>query len=178
MLLNCGAREDSWKPLGLQGDQTSQFLKEINPEYPLEGLMLTLKLQYFGHLIQRANSLEKLWFWERLKAGWEGDGWMASLSQWAWVWANSGRQWWTEKPGILQSMGLKRIEHNWVTEQQENKYLYLYKYNILFHNMFFKLIMMSICGCQPGFYLKKKVKHERKYLNAFHLVRQNILWDL
>ena len=58
MLLNCGV-EDSWASLGLQRDQNSLILKEINPEYSLEGLMLKLKLQYFGHLMRRANSLEK-----------------------------------------------------------------------------------------------------------------------
>ena len=57
MLLDCGAGEDSQEPLGQQ-DQ-NKILKEINPEYPLEGLMLKLKLQYSGHLMQRANSLEK-----------------------------------------------------------------------------------------------------------------------
>jgi len=57
MLLDCGAGEDSWESLGLQGDQP--ILKEINPEYSLEGLMLKLKLQYFGHPIQRGDSLEK-----------------------------------------------------------------------------------------------------------------------
>ena len=51
MLLNCGVGEDSWESLGQQGDQTSQILKEISPEYSLEGLMLKLKLQYFGHLM-------------------------------------------------------------------------------------------------------------------------------
>ena len=65
MLLNFGVGEDSWESPGLQGDQTSQSwkkstLKEINPEYPLEGLVLKLKLQYFGHLMQRADSLEKI----------------------------------------------------------------------------------------------------------------------
>ena len=60
MFLNCVVGEDSWESLGLQGDQTSQSsLKEISPEYPLEGLMLKLKLQYFGHLMQRTNSFEK-----------------------------------------------------------------------------------------------------------------------
>ena len=54
------AREDSWESFGLQGDQTKSVLKEINPEYSLEGLMLKLKLQYFGHLMQRAESLEKI----------------------------------------------------------------------------------------------------------------------
>ena len=57
MLLNCGLEEDSWEFLELQ-DQTSQ-LKETNPECSLEGLMLKLKLQYFGHLMRRADSLEK-----------------------------------------------------------------------------------------------------------------------
>ena len=49
--------------------------------------------------------------------GW--DGWMASLTQWTWVWANFGRQWGTRKPGVLQSMGLQRIGHNLATEQQQ-----------------------------------------------------------
>ena len=69
------------------------ILKEISPEYSLEGLMLKVKLQSFGHLLWRTDSLERLWFGERLKAGGEGDdrewdGWMASLSQWTWVWAS------------------------------------------------------------------------------------------
>ena len=49
------------------------IIKEISPEYSLEGLMLKLKLQYFGHLMQRTDSLEKTLSWERLKAGGEGD---------------------------------------------------------------------------------------------------------
>ena len=58
MLSNYGAREDSSEYLGLQEDQTGQILKEINPEYSLEELMLKLKLQYFGHLMPRANLLK------------------------------------------------------------------------------------------------------------------------
>ena len=85
------------------------ILKEISPEYSFEGLMLKLKLQYFGHLMRRADSLKRPWCWERLKAGGEGDnrgwdGWMASPIQWTWVWASSGRWWRTGKPGVLQSM--------------------------------------------------------------------------
>ena len=61
MLLNCSAREYSWESFRPQGDLTNQsVLKEINPEYSLEGLMLKLKLQYSGHQMQRANSLEKI----------------------------------------------------------------------------------------------------------------------
>ena len=99
------------------------ILREISPEYSLEGLMLKLKLQYFGHLMQRANSLEKTLMLGRLKKRGEGgdrrlDGWMASLIQWTWVWANSGLYWRTGKPGVLQSMGSQRVRHDWETEQQ------------------------------------------------------------
>ena len=59
MLSNCGTEEGSWESLGLQGDQTSQSIKEINPDYSLEGLMLNLKLQYLCQLMQSAESLEK-----------------------------------------------------------------------------------------------------------------------
>ena len=73
-------------------------LKEISPEYSLEGLMLKVKLQYFVHLVQRMDTLDKTLCWERSKAGGEGDdrgwdGWMASLTQCGWVWASS-RSWW------------------------------------------------------------------------------------
>ena len=72
------------------------ILKEISPEYSLEGLMLKLKLQSFGHLMERANSLEKTLCWVRRRVGGEGgdrgwDGSKVSLNQWTWVWANSRR---------------------------------------------------------------------------------------
>ena len=65
------------------------------------------------------------WCWEKLKVGGEGDdrgwdGWMTSLTQWTWVWVNSGSWWWTGRPGVLQAMGLQRIRHNWVTELNWN----------------------------------------------------------
>ena len=74
------------------------ILKEINPEYSLEELMLKLKLQYFGYPIWGTDSLERPWCWERLKVWGEGgdrgwDGWMASPTQDIWVWVNSGRRW-------------------------------------------------------------------------------------
>ena len=80
------------------------ILKKISPGCSLEGLMLKLKFQYFGHLMQRVDSLERLWCWEGLGAGREGDdrgwdGWMASPTRWTWVWVNSGSGWSTGKPG-------------------------------------------------------------------------------
>ena len=64
---------------------------------------------------------KRLWWWERLKSGGEGDdrrwvSWMASLTQWTWVWTSSGIWWWTGKPGVLQSMRSQRVRHDWVTE--------------------------------------------------------------
>ena len=101
------------------------ILNEINPEYPLERLVLKVKLQYFGHLMQREPThWKRPWCWERLKAGRQGDdrgrdGWMASRTQWTWVWASSVRWWRTGKPGVLQSMESKRVRHDWMTEQQQ-----------------------------------------------------------
>ena len=97
------------------------ILKEISPEYLLEGLMLKLKLHYSGHLMRRADSFEKTWCWERLRARREGDdrgwdGWMASPTQWTWDWVDSGSWWWTGRPGMLWSMGSQRVGHDWATE--------------------------------------------------------------
>ena len=95
MLLNCGAGEDSWVPWNARRWNQS-ILREINPEYPLEGLMLKLKFQYFGHLRQRANSLEETLMMGKIngkmRRGWQKMRWLdASLIQWAWTWANSRR---------------------------------------------------------------------------------------
>ena len=74
------------------------ILKEISPECSLEGLMLKLKLQYFGHLMQSADSFKKTLMLGKLKVGGEGhdrgwDGWMESPTQWTWVWVNSKKRW-------------------------------------------------------------------------------------
>ena len=97
------------------------ILKEISPGCSLEGLMWKLKLQYSGHLMRRADYLKRPWCWERLKAGGEGydrgwDGRMASPTQGTWLWVNSRSWWWTGRPGVLQSIGLKRVRHDWATE--------------------------------------------------------------
>ena len=95
--------------------------KEISHEYSSEGLMLKLKFQYFGYLMWRTDSLEKAWCWEMLKAGRKGDdrgwdGWMASLTQWTWVWVSSGSWWWIGRPGMLQYMESQRDRYDWATE--------------------------------------------------------------
>ena len=80
-----------------------------------------LKLQHFGHLMRRADSLEKTLMLVKIKGGRKGDDrgwdcWMASSIRWTWVWVSSRSWWWTGKPGMLQSMGSQRVRHNWVTE--------------------------------------------------------------
>ena len=98
------------------------ILKEFSPEYSLEGLMLKLKLQYSGHLMWRTDSLEKTLMLGKTEGrrrrgiyrGW--DDWMASPTQWSWVWARSRSWWWTAKPGVLQSTGSQRIGHDGVTK--------------------------------------------------------------
>ena len=97
------------------------ILREVSPEYSLEGLMRKLKLQSFGHLMQRTDSLEKTLMLgkiegRRRRGRQKWDVWMASLTQWTWGWVNSGSWWWTGKPGMLQSMGSQRVGHDWVTE--------------------------------------------------------------
>ena len=97
------------------------ILKEISPGFSLEGLMLKLKLQYFGHLMSRADSLEKTLMLGKIEGrrrrGKQRMRWLvASPTQWTWVWVNSGSWWWTGRPGVLQSMGLQRVRHNWATE--------------------------------------------------------------
>ena len=98
------------------------ILKEINPEYSLEGLML--KLQYFGHRMPRDYSLEKTLMLGKIEGkrrrGWQRMRyWMASLTQWTWIWANSERQCRTGKPGVQQSMGFKRVGLDLASEQKQ-----------------------------------------------------------
>ena len=96
------------------------ILKEISPGISLEGMMLKLKLQYFATSCEELTHWKRLWCWEGLGAG-EGDdrgwdGWMASQTRWTWVWVNSGRWWWTGRPGVLWFTGSHRDGHDWVTE--------------------------------------------------------------
>ena len=103
--------------------------KEIQPVHPKE----TQSWVFIGRTDVEADSntlaiwykklahLKRPWCWERLKAGGEGDdrgwdGWMASLTQWRWVWVNSGSWWWTRRPGVLWSMELRRVGYDWATE--------------------------------------------------------------
>ena len=102
------------------GRSNQSILKEISPEYSLEGLMLKLKLQYLGHLMWRTDSLEKTLMLGKIegrRSGQQRTRWLvASLTHWTWVWASSRRWRRIGKPSRLQSMGLQRVKHDWVTE--------------------------------------------------------------
>ena len=121
------------------GRSNQSILKETSPGISLEGMMLKLwtsrcslhlevftpsgcvKLQYFATSCKELTHWKRLWCWEGLGAGGKGDdrrwdGWMASPTWWTWVWVNSGRWWWTGRPGMLRFMGSKRFGHDWVTE--------------------------------------------------------------
>jgi len=90
----------------------------------LEGLMLKLKLQQFGHLIQRTDSLEKTQMLGKIEGrrrrGWQRMRWLDGINTW-WtrIWASSDRWWRTGKPNMLQSMGLQRVRHKWANEQKQ-----------------------------------------------------------
>ena len=107
-------------PWTVRRSNPQSILKEISPEYSLEELMLKLKLQYFGHLMQRIDSLERtlmLGNIEGRRRGWRDEmvGWHYQLDGHQFG-SSSGGWWRTGKPGVLQSMGLQRVGHDWVTE--------------------------------------------------------------
>ena len=101
------------------------ILKETSSGCSLEGLMLKLKLQYFGHLMWRVDSLKKTLMLGgiggRRKRGWQRMRWLDGITDLMmfgspkhhWVWVNSGNWWWTERPGVLRFMGLQRVGHDW-----------------------------------------------------------------
>ena len=123
--------------------RSNQFiLKKISPGCSLEGLMLKLKLQYFGHLMQRADSLEKTLMLGKIE-GRRRRGrqrmrcWMASPTQWTWVWVESRVWWWTGRPGVLRFMGLQSrtrlsdwTELNWRTCSIMNWVVTSFLYNL------------------------------------------------
>ena len=97
------------------------ILKGVSPRCSLEGLMLKLKLQYFGHLMQRADSFEKTLMLGKIEGrtrrGRQRMRWLDGIADsWTWVWVNSGSWWWTRRPGVLRFLRLQRVGHDWATE--------------------------------------------------------------
>ena len=119
MPLNCGAGEDSWESLGLQGGPTSPFWRRSTLGFLWKEWCWSSST--LATSCEELTDWKRLWCWEELGAGGKGDdrgwdGWMASQTRWTWVWVNSGRWWWTGRPGVLWFMGSQRVGHDWVTE--------------------------------------------------------------
>ena len=100
------------QPVHPKGDQSWIFIGRTDAE---------VETPVSAPWCEEPTHWKRPWHWERLRVGGEGDdkgwdGWMASLTQRTWVWVDSGRWWWTGRPGVLQSMGLQGVGHNWETE--------------------------------------------------------------
>ena len=121
MLLNCDVGKDPWESLGLQGDPTSPFWRRSALGFLWKDWCWSLTSSILATSCEELTHWKRLWFWEGLGAGGEGDdrgwdGWMASLTRWTWVWMKSGSWWWTGKPGMLRFIGSQRVGHDWATE--------------------------------------------------------------
>ena len=106
---------------GLQGDQTSLSRRKSFLNVHWKDWCWTWNSNTLATWCEELTHLKRPWCRERLKARGEGDnkgwdGWMASLTQWRWVWVNSRSWWWTGRPGLLQSTVLQRVRHDWATE--------------------------------------------------------------
>ena len=120
MLLNCGAGEDSWESLGMQGGPTSPFWRRPVLGVHWKDWCWRWNSNTLATSCEELTHWKRFWCGEGLGAG-EGDdrgwdGWMASLTRWTWVWVNSGSWWWAGRPGVLRFMGSQRIGHDWATE--------------------------------------------------------------
>ena len=115
----CG--EDSWESLGLQGDSTSPSWRRSVLNIHWKDWCWSWNSNTLATSFEELTRWKRPWCWEGLGAGGEGDdrewdGWMASLTQWTWVWVNSRSWWWTGRPCVLQFMGSQRVGHDWGTE--------------------------------------------------------------
>ena len=120
MVLNCGVGEDSWESLGLQGDQTSQSWRKSVLIFHCKHWCWSWNSNTLATWCKEVTRLKRPWCWERLKAGGKRDdrwwdGWMASLTQWTWVWVNPGSWWWTGSQVCCSPWG-HRVGHDWATE--------------------------------------------------------------
>ena len=121
MLLDCGVGEDSWESLGLQGDPSSPSYRKSVLGVHWKDWCWSWNSNTLAMWCEELTHWKRPWCWEGLRAGGEGDnrgwdGWMASPTQWTWVWVNSGSWWWKGRPGGIRLVRSQSVGHNWVTE--------------------------------------------------------------
>ena len=118
MLLNCGVGEDSWESLRLQGDPTSPSWRKSVLNIHWKDWCWSWNSNTLATSYKELTHWKRPWCWLGLGAGddrgW--DGWMASPTQWTWVWVSFRSWWWTGKPGVLQFMGSQRVRYDYATE--------------------------------------------------------------
>ena len=150
MLLNCWRRLLRVPWTAKRSNQSN--LEKISPEYSLKGLVLKLNSNTLATWLKN-SPWKRPWCWKWLKAREEGndrgwDVWMASLTQWTGVWANSRWSWMTWKPGVLQSMWSQRVRHNWVIERRWHQPKKGISKNCL---MYKQIILEVLCEFQYNF---------------------------
>ena len=158
-------------------NSNQSILKELDSEYSLEGLMLKLKLQCFGHLMVKSRFIGKDpdtgkdWEQEENGGGKGRNGWIASSTQWTWVWANFRRQWMTGKPGMLQSMGLQRVGQlrNWTTTKNADLYFMKVKVKSLSPVQLFATPCSIACQILPFIVFSRQ-----EYWSGCHFLLQGI----
>ena len=137
---------------------------------------------------EELTHLKRPWCWERLRAGGEGDdrgwnGWMASLTQWTWVWVNSWSWWWTGRPGVLRFMRSQRVGQDWATELNwtdtyrilklylfiSTRYrVYMHTYQVNFEMMWIFVVGVNVCFESTCFLVT--IARFRKFLNWISMI--------
>ena len=131
------------QPVNPKGNQSWIFIERTDAEAETPNTLATW---------WELTHWKRPWCWARLKAGEEGydrgwDGWMASLTRWTWVWASSGSWWRTGKPGMLQSMGLQKVGHDWVTELNMTHIFKIYLFWRMQMFSFLSSLLLAPCWC-------------------------------
>ena len=180
MLLNCGVEKTLKSPLDCKE------IKSVNPKGYQSWIFIgrtdvEAETNTLATWCEELTHWKRPWCWERLKAGEEGDdrgwdGWMASPTQWTWVWVNSGSWWWTGRPCVLQFRGLQRVGHDWVTELNWTDacvcvYIYIY---ISSASQIWKTHYATIPYRSKGIvyvmHLSHKLPHSNPSVNSYFLV--------
>ena len=135
------------------------ILKEISPRVLWKEWCWSWNSSTLATSCEELTHWKRPWCWEGFGAGGEGDdrgwdGWMASLTQWTWVWVNSRSWWWTGRPGMLQFMGSQRVGHDWVTELKWMTIYYYFIYTL--HN----------CATVTGWHFQEKIVDINSYFKT------------